>query len=257
MKQTEIDFQSLSRKEYHDKFCKEFSLDVFRRAYAYSKNGHMPQNAIPTAAVIYAEPFKLRPLRVHGVWAEKKLNAVTVWDLQTETESAQRFLLKGKWDYPNRAMCVARLGENYACTKLQTLEFPDELIIGVYQHYHRFAAIVSIDNSCVSAISVPKVTAIANLMGKNAVAYYPEYLHQKEQLDYQRKHAKKGKVLTKLPEFREFLLAQPVQFVAGVNQRSIFGPKAPEVSIAAYLEDCSAQLEQKLTIASVDMFGEF
>lgn len=253
---TEIDFQNLSRKEYHDKFCKDLSLGVLRRAYIYSQNGHLPQCAIPTAAVIYAEPFKLRKLLVKGVMAEKELNAVTVWSLQTETESAQRSLLNGDWDFHNRAMCVARLGENYSCTKLQTLEFPDELIISMYQHYHRYVAIVSIDNSCVSAISVPKVTAIANIVAKNAVAYYPEYLVKKEQQEYYRRHRMKNK-LKHLPDFKDFLLEQPMLFVKGVNENSIFNRTPQNLSIASYLDSCSAQLEQTLSLASVDVFGEF
>lgn len=256
MKKAEIDFQNLSLMQYRDKFCKGLSLDVFRRAYAYSQNGHMPQNAISTSAVIYAEPFKLRPLYFSGVMAEQELNAVSIWKLQTETATAQRFLLNGEWDYHNRAMCVARLGENYSCTKLQTLEFPSELIIGVYQHYHRFVAVVSIDNESVSAISVPKVREIADILAMNAVADYPEYLCNKERLTYYRKHPEKGKVLTKLPEFRAFLLEQPIRPVKGIKDSSIFR-KATPVSIASYLDMCSEQLGQKLSLASVDMFGDF
>ena len=257
MKQTEINFKELSRKEYRDKFCKELSLDVLRRAYVYSQNGHMPQSAISTAAVIYAEPLKQKPLLVQGIMAEKELNAVTVWSLQTETEPAQRSLLNGEWNFHNRAMCVARLGENYACTKLQLLEFPDELIIGVYQHRHRFVAVVSIENEVKSAISVPKVTDIANTMAKNAVAYYPEYLLAKKRQKHCRRLPLQKDKPEQMPDFKDFLLKRPLRFVEGINESYSFNCTRQEVSIAAYLEACSARLEQKLSLASVDVFGEF
>lgn len=256
MKQTEVDFQSLSKKEYYDNFCKGIALNVFRNAYAYSQNGHLPQNAIPTAAVIYAEPFKRRPLSVHGVMAEKELNAVTIWDLQTETVTAQRELLTGNWNFHNRAMCIARLGENYVCTLHTTLEFPSELIIGVYEHRHRFVAVVSIEDERESALSVPKVQELANILAKNAVAHYPEYLQQVASREWHRTHSEKGKVVPKLPKFAEFLLAQPLRFVENINpEHGIFRETKHVVSIGEFINHRSEQLKQKLQLASVEMFG--
>ena len=256
MKQ-DIDFMNLSLHEYRDNFCKDVALDVLKRAYGYSQNGHLPSNAVSTSSVFYAEPKKYRPLLQHGLWAEKKLNAVTIWDLWTETATAQRALLEGVWDFKNRTMCIARLGENYDCKHQTTLDFPNELIIGVYEHRHRFAAVVSIESNHESAFEVRKVQEIADIVAKNAVAYYPKYLHEKEYIAWACKHPHGRQIPPPLPEFSKYLLEQPLRFVKNVNpEYDLSRATKHVVTIEEFIVFRSPAM-QKLTIASVDMFGDF
>ena len=256
MKQTEIDVTGLSLKEYRNKFGKDVSVGVLRRAYAYSKNGHLPQNAIATASVIYAEPFKQRDLAEHGFMAEKALNTVTIWNVLTETATAQRALLEGEWDFHNRHRCIARLGENYECTLRTTLEFTSDSVFGVYEHRHRFVAVVSLEQNPESVLSVAKLKQMAYNLAKNALAHYPEYLAKKQNRERNISRGKKN--VAELPEFRKFLLEQPLRFVDGINdENSIFYNPKGAVTINAYISQQSEQLHQKLSIASVDVFGNF
>ena len=254
MKKKKEEKKALSLKEFRDEFGKDVSLDVVKRAYTYVLNGNQPQTSIGTSAVLYAEPFKQSDFRCLGLMAEKELNAVTIWNLQTETVAAQRTLLQGKWDYHNRAMCIARLGENFICSRRTTLEFPSELIIGVYVHRHRYIAVVSIEADRESAIAVPKLQELADIAAKNALAHYTEYLDRQEKREYYLKH--KHVAAAELPEFKEFLLKQPLRFVEGVNPQSIL-PAKHIVSVEEFIKHRGEHLNLQLNVASVDLFGDF
>lgn len=256
MKKNEFDVTGWSLKEYRDKFGKEVSLDVVRRAYGYSKNGHLPQNALATSAVFYVKPFQQHDFLQLGLMAEKELNAVTIWNLQTETVAAQRALLHGEWDFHNRPMCVARLGENYVCTRRTTLDFPSELIIGVYVHQHRFVAVVSLEQKPESALGIAKVQNVADVLAKNALAHYTVYNEKKLNREWNISCGRKN--VPELPDFKEFLLSQPMRFVEGLNnENSIFYNPNDAVNVGEYLKQRSKELNQQLSIASVDVFGKF
>ena len=254
----EENFTKLSLKEYRSNYAKGLSLEVCKRAADYSKNGHRPQNALATSAAIYADPYKHREFHELGFMAEKQLGAATIWNLQTETPAAQRALLSGDWDYHNRQMCIARLGENYVCTRRTTLEFPSNLIIGVYEHFHRFVGIVSVESLPESALSVPKVQEVANILAMNAVAHYPEYTARR---DNYKRNLKRGLNLECPPElvnFRSFLLEQPLRFVVGINEEyGSFRDQQSLVSIANYLSHRGEQLKQELDLITVDVYGDF
>ena len=252
----EIDFKSLSLKEYRDRFGKDLSLDVLKRAYDYSQNGHSPRPALSTSSILYAEPFKQRELFYAGLMAEFEPNAVTIWRLQTETATAQRALLRGLWDYHNRADCIARLGENYNCTLQKTLEFPNTEVFGFYQHYHRFVAVAGIkfNPECESDFAPSTVRLIINgiavVIATNAVAYYPEYLDQERQWHHE--HDKKTQKSPKLPEFKEFLLKQPLLRVKGIAS---FFRSSRIPTVGEYLAQSGDEIKQKLILASVNVFG--
>ena len=256
MKHDEFDLHGLSLKTYRDSFGKNVSLDVLKRAYDYSKNGHLPQNSIATSAAIYAEPFKKHTLRQLGLMAQRELNSVTIWNIQTETPAAQRLLLQGEWDFHNRPMCIARLGENYDCTCRTTLQFPNRQIIGVYQHQHRFVAIVSLKQLQESASCVAKVQEIANNLAINIIVHYPAYLVKKE--IYELRIKRHLPAPEPLPEFKEFLLQQPLRFVDNINnESSLFYNPARAVTIGDYLKRHSDELHQELKIANIHIFGDF
>lgn len=255
MKKKEEEKKTWSLKEFRDEFGKGVSLDVVKRAYKYALNGNQPQTSVGTSAVIYADPFKKRDFKYLGLMAEKELNAVTIWNLQTETDWAQRTLLQGVWDFHNRSMCVAQLGENFICSRRTTLEFPSELIIGVYQHMHRFVSVVSIETDRESAMWVPKLQALANILALNALAHYPEYLAREADREYYIK--RHGIVSAKLPEYKDFLLTQPMRFIAGVNPYSVYPEIQHVISVEDFLAHRGKQLDLNIKIASVDLFGEF
>lgn len=253
----EIDFENLSLYEYRDKYCKDLSLDVLRRAYGYTKNSNLPQSAVSTAAVIYAEPFKTRELKQHGVTAEKRINTVSVWNLQTETEVGQDELRRGKWDFHNRALCISRLGENYNCCRQTTLEFPYGMVIGLYDHRHRYVAVVGIEPERESALALPKVQEVANILAENALAHYTMYLHEKEYREWACKHPHGREIPPPLPEFKEFMLEQPLRFVEGINQPTLLERTSRVVSLADFINQRSDELQLKLNLATVDLFGDF
>ena len=251
MKQNEIDAIDLSVNEYYDKFCKGLSFEVLKRAYGYSQKGHSPSCAIATAAALYAEPFKQRELMQHGLTVEREKTEISIWKLETETASAQRALLEGEWDFHNRAMCIARLGENYNCTRVVALDFPSVPIIGVYVHRHRFAAIVGVE------AEHDDPDGVAEIVAKNAVAHYPEYLDRQERRKWHLKHDKNPQKYPPLPDFKTFLLEQPLLFVEGVNPRSIFAQTRHIVSVGEFVKRCSQEQKQMLCVTSVNVYGEF
>lgn len=252
----EIDFKDLSLKEFQNKFGKGLPFGVVRQAFIYVKNGNQPQNSISTAMIIYAEPFKSRELRQTGLMTEKEGNRISIWKLQTETAKAQRELLTGKWAYHCRHMCIARLGENYDCTLQKTLEFGDNRVVGVYEHRHRFAAVVSLQPEQTSAPCIPKIQELADILAKNALAHYPEYLLQQEKRRWHLEHDKPQRNIPELPPFKEFILKQPLRFVEGVNPQS-FLPAKHIVSVEEYIKHRGEQLKQNIDIAGIDLFGDF
>lgn len=249
MQKTEIDFQSLSLREYRDTYCKDLSLDVLRRAYGYTQKSHMPQNAVPTATVIYAEPFKTHELKQHGVIAEKRVNTVSIWDLQTETAAGQDELLRGKWDFHNRALCISRLGENFNCSLQSLLKFPVDTAIGLYAHNHRFVAVVDIAPEKEELCTLPAVQEVADIIAKNAMVHYPEYLSRQEaRADDLKNH---NIVEGELPAYIDFLLTQPVYFSGSTD------PARHVISVEDFLKSRGKALGSKLRIASVELFGDF
>ncbi len=247
--------KTLSLKEFRDEFGKSVSLDVVKRAYRYVLNGNQPQSSIATSAVLYADPFKKRDMNCLGVMAEQELGKVTIWNLQTETPSAQRALLQGKWDYHNRSLCISRLGENFICNRRTTLRFPSERIIGVYAHYHRFVAVVSIKSDIESTIATTKLQEMAATVAKNALAHYPEYLHRMEKREYNLKHH--YAISEELPEYKDFLLKQPMRFVEGINPPQLFSVPNHVISVEEYIIHCGQQLNLKLDLVSADLCGDF
>lgn len=205
-KKKEKEPQIWSLKEFRNQFGNDVSIKVVKCAYRYAQNGNQPQSSIATSAVLYADPFKKRDMNCLGVMAEQESGKVTIWNLQTETPSAQRALLQGEWDYHNRSLCISRLGENFICTRRTTLRFPSERIIGVYAHYHRFVAVVSIKSDIESTIATTKLQEMAATVAKNALAHYPEYLHRMEMREYNLKHH--YAISEELPEYKDFLLKQ-------------------------------------------------
>ena len=254
MKEKEIDFTGLSLKEYRDRFAKDLTLEVVRRAYTYSQNGHLPQNAIATAAVLYAEPMKRRELMHHGLLAQKEQNAVTVWKLHTESATAQRELLHGEWDFHNRAECMARLGENYECKLCSTLEFPHNAVIGVCEHRHRFVAVVGIVPESES-ILVTQLQKIADTVAKNALAYYAEYLEYcqrcKRATEFEPQYAQKPK------KFKEFLLDSLLKFINAIDPEYGIIEANTWVTVADFIRHWEEQFKQTLTLTSIDVFGDF
>lgn len=258
MKQKKYDVEGMSLKEYRDNFGKEVSLDVLKRVYGYSQIGHLPPNALSTAVAIYAEPFKQHNFLQLGLMAEKELNAVTIWNLQTETVTAQRALLSGEWDFHNRAMCIARLGENYVCTRRTTLDFPSDLIIGVYEHRHRFAAVVSLEQKPESVLGLSKVQEVADIMAKNALAYYPEYLELKKRYERMQSTQPQYAKYHKPEKLVAFLLQRPLRFVKGINNtNSVFYNPERAVTVDAFLKQRGEELKQQLNLVSVELFGDF
>ena len=242
--------KSMSLKEYRDKYGADFPLCVVKTAYSYSQKGVLPQQAIADAAVIYAEPLKQHELLQCGLMAEKQQNTVTIWNLQTETNDAQQRLLQGEWDFHNRMMCIVRLGENYACVRRDTLEFPSEQVVGVCEHKHRFIAVVALEQNPIptDAVAIQKAEKLANLIAENAVSLYKGYLMS----------VKRCRQLgLNQNSFESYLLKHKVLFVEGINPQNDIPGEKPKVSIEEFLLQQGKKLKQTFRIADIRLFGDF
>ena len=248
----------LSLREFRERFCKSMSFIVLKKAYENYCQGVEPQRAVTAAIAACPEQCKSGNLREHCLVVEKELNAVNVFVLRTETRAAQNEIFRNEWDFHNIELCTARLGEKYDCKVQTTLDFPSNLIIGVYEHRHRYAAVISIEPEQESAIAVPKIKKLAQLLALNALADYTVYLHEKRYREWARKHPKRQQVTPELPDFIDFLCEQPLHFAPEINkENSMFYDPKRAVTIAAYLERFGKELGFKLTLASADVFGDF
>jgi hypothetical protein len=257
MKQIDFDASGMSLKDYRNKFGKDLPLCVVKTAYGYSQNGHAPQQALATAAALYAEPFKQHDLLQLGLFAEKQNNTVTIWNLQTETVAAQQQLLQGEWDYHNRAMCIARLSENYACTRRTTLEFLSDHVVGVYAYKHCRVAVAELEQTpeANKASSMREAEKLADLVAQNAVNYFESY--QLASVRYKQVSGSAPSVDAERlnpGSFKDFLLGSKMRFVEGINPETGFLCTAPKVSVAQFLQQRGEQLGLALRVLNVKLF---
>ncbi|MBQ8464618.1 MAG: hypothetical protein IJ545_01250 [Alphaproteobacteria bacterium] len=259
MEKNDFNEIGLSLKEYRDKYGANFPLCVVKTAYGYSKKGVLPQQALANAAAVYAELFKQRELSQCGLMAEKRQNTVTIWNLQTETSDAQQRLLQGEWDFHNHAMCIARLGENYACTRRTTLEFSSNQVVGICEHKHRFIAVVALEQSSIptDVVSVQESEKLANLVAENAVSLYKGYLMSVERRRQLSGNATQQNEKLNHISFENYLLQHKILFVEGLNPENDFLGKAPKVSVEQFLVQQGDRLKQTFRIADIKIFGDF
>lgn len=255
----QIDFTGLSFKEYRDKYGANLPLCVVKTAYGYSQKGALPQQALATAAAAYAEPFTQHALLQCGLMAEKQQNSVIIWNLQTETNDAQQRLLQGEWDFHNRAICIARLGENYVCTRRTTLEFSSDQVIGVCEHKHRFVAVVAMEQIPISTdmVSMQETEKLVNLVAENALALYKGYLMNVKRYRQLSCHETEQAEKLNPISFESYLLRHKVLFVEGINPENDISGEKPKVSIEQFLLQQGQQLKKTFHIADIKMFGDF
>lgn len=247
----------LSLREFRERFCQKTTFRVLKQAYDNYLQGAKPQQAVSAAAASFGQ-CKTGDLREHSLIAQRVLNGVNIFMLHTETKQAQQELLYGEWNYHDIPLCIARLDENYACENVAALDFPSNLIVGIYEHKHRYITVVSIEPEQESVITVPQIKKSAHLLALNAMAHYTVYLHEKEYRAWACKHPHGRQIPPPLPDFIDFLREQPLRFAPEVNKENgmFYDPKRA-VTIAAYLEQFGKELGFKLTLASADVFGDF
>lgn len=239
-----MDFQ-----EFRKSYGQEMSLSVCQKAYGYVLNGHDPKPSIATASLIYAKDFTNNPIPVIGYRAEQEIGCVRIYKLMTETVSAQSSLQKGTWNYGDRSLCIARLGENYEQELVHCLTFPDNLIVSVYNHNGRHISVVALEG-CKKASQIPAFKHIGHVLALNALGYYNRYLDNLVLIEQYKEKAE-------ISFFNKFLFLQPIELTEKkyFDQKQLF-PQRTE-SIRKYLARKSEELNTCIRIASVDVFGNF
>jgi len=236
-------------KEFRKKYGQNVALCVCQAAYKYGLNGHNPKPSLGTASAIYAKDFADNPTKIVGYRTEVKIGCVEVYELQTETVLAQKVLCEGSWNYFDRSACIARLGENYRQKLVKCVEFPDELVVSAYNHNWRFVSIVTLDG-CVKSSQVANFKKIGHILALNALGYYSRYLD-----DVRRSK----KVNPNSPEvaFSDYLLKQKLELTPEkyFNNNNYFS--RPEEEIGHYLKQKSSEMNTQISIASIEILGDF
>lgn len=241
----------MSLKEFRKNYGQNVSMTVCQTAYKYTLQGHGAKTSLQVAASIYAQKFLGNPLKVTGYRVEKELGCVRIYRIQTETMMAQIVLQKGEWDYNDRNMCIAILGENYQQTLVRTMEFPDDLIVSIYNHFGRYISVVALEG-CNRLAVLKGFSRTGQLLAVNAIGYYGRYLDAQNVID------KQG-INTAVGDFSQYLLSQQIEFKHGeyLNDQGFFPSSRRGEHINHYLERKQKELECEIKVAEIEIFGTF
>lgn len=222
-------------KEFRKEYGQNVSMEVCKTAYRYVLNDNAPKVSVNTAAIIYARKFMERPLKFNSYRVEKELGCVRIYQLQTETEYAQLALRRGNWNYNDRNLCIAALGENYRQKLIRSIEFPDDLVVGVYEHFGRYVSVVALEG-CNKPSQVKEFSDIAHVLAVNALWYYDRYMDATSVFEHQ-------DMISDC--FPKYLMSQYIEIEFGKYYNDI----------EQYIEDKQKQLETNISIAQINVFG--
>ena len=237
----------MSLTEFRKNYGQNVSMTVCKMAYGYVINENAPKSSLSTAAIIYARKFMERPLKFNSYRVERELGCVRIYQLQTETEYAQLALRRGNWDYNDRSLCIAALGENYRQKLIRSMEFPDELVVGVYEHFGRYVSVVALEG-CDKPSKVKEFTDMAHVLAVNALGYYDRYLDATSVM-------KNQNILYDC--FSKYLLSQNLEIEFGkyYNDLGYFPASRKGQRMEHYIEDKQKELETNISIAQINVFG--
>ncbi|MBQ8482015.1 MAG: hypothetical protein IJ532_05725 [Alphaproteobacteria bacterium] len=236
-------------REFRKSYGQNFPLKVCRDAYGYVLNGNLPKPSISTACAIYAKDFVDNRLVAMGYRAKEEIGYVHIYRMMTETVVAQKTLQKGELDFDDRFRCIAALGENYRQELVKSLDFPDDLIVSVYNHFGKFISVVALEG-CKKASQVKDFKHIGHILAINSLGYYDRYLDNLVLInEYKEK--------PEISYFDKYLLMQPIELTEKeyFNQKQLF-PRRTE-SVRKYLNRKSEELDTCVRIASIEVFGNF
>ncbi len=242
----------MNLKEFYKLYKGPFPLGLIGIAYSYVKNGHEPATALQTACIIYAAKFTEKPMNYVGYSVTDAIDVIRVHRLQAETPfGISHFPL---YDEPkNRSLAVATSGENLLDEQHWMTEQKPNATFGVYEHHNRYVAVVELKHD-EKLSNNKRMKELADLMAKNALAWWPEYLKEQERKEF----AEKKKLpMLELPTWHDFLLKQYIRFVPHVNE-TLEHPesfRSPTVTIDDYLKNLEKQTGFEVKVADINLFG--
>lgn len=233
--------------EFRKDYGQNVSMTVCKMAYGYVLNENAPKASLSTAAIIYARKFMERPLKYSSYRVEQELGRVRIYQLQTETEYAQLALRRGNWDYNDRNLCIAALSENYRQKLIRSMEFPDELIVSVYEHFGRYISVVALEG-CQKPSQVKEFSDIAHVLAVNALGYYDRYMDATSVFEHQN-------IISDC--FLKYLMSQNIEVEFGkyYNDLGFFPASRKGMRIERYIEDKQKKMGTTIGIAQINVFG--
>jgi hypothetical protein len=241
----------MNLSEFRRDYGQNVAMTVCRTAYGYVLNGHEPKTSLKVAASLYAQKFLNHRLKCISYRVEKELGCVRIYQLHTETEFAQRALRSGKWNYDDTTLCIASLGENYRQHLVRTIEYSDDLVVSVYEHFGRFVSVVALEG-CKKPSQVEKFNRIGHVLAVNAVGYYDRYLDAMTLINTPNTDTELGRI-------DKYLSSQNIEIKHGkyYNGPGFFPSSRKGERISHYLKRKQAELETDIRIADICVFGNF
>ncbi len=227
-------------KKFYADFGKIFPIGVAKMACDYHAQGYDVASALNKAIASYAAEKRKRPLRYEGYTLNNSRVGLSVYKLQAETESGLRWLSPYTWD-DYRDLTITKNGENCLCLSVAEFKNQPESVLGGYAHNNRYAAVVRLNYGNVILLwaAYEQLREYANLLAKNALAWYPAYLIAKRQ-----------------ETFSAFLLEKPIRFAEFINETMERTPTLiGKVTIGKYLENLHQTTNLNLQISDVRVFG--
>jgi hypothetical protein len=248
-------------KEFNEMFGRTFPLAVVKTAYGYVLQGHDPGPSLSTAAILYAAKLEKQPLNYIGYACISSVSEVTVYTLKTATQSGLRrispFSMK-----ESKGLTIATLGENCSCDVAAVFGNQPNSVLGCYTHRNRYAAVIRLNygtDAKLPADILKRLQNLADVLAKNVLAWWPEYLKKKEALRnfYIEKYKREPRFF-KSDKF-DFFNEQVLRFVPNVNDGyesgSSFYNADKSVTISDYLANFSKQSGLRLSIEGIDIYG--
>lgn len=241
----------MNLSEFRKNYGKNVSMKVCKTAYGYVLNQNAPNASVCTASIIYAQKFLNNPLKYSSFRVEKELGCIRIYKVQTETEFAQSALKRGKWNYNDRNLCIAALGENYKQKLVRTIELPDDLVVSVYEHFGRFVSVVALEG-CQKPSQVKTFNDVAHVLAVNALGYYDRYLDAMSIVN-------KNSLNTEIGDFDKYLTSQFIEIKHNkyYNNYGFFPASRKGERISQYLKRKKEELGTDIRIAQISVFGDF
>ena len=240
----------MNLSEFRKNYGKNVSMKVCKTAYGYVLNQNAPNTSVCIASIIYAQKFLNNPLKYSSFRVEKELGCIRIYKVQTETEFAQSALKRGNWNYNNRNLCIAALGENYKQKFVRTIELPDDLVVSVYEHFGRFVSVVALEG-CQKQSQIMAFNDVAHVLAVNALCYYGRYFDEVSIVN-------KNSLNTEIGDFDKYLTSQSIEIKHNkyYNDNGFFPSSRKGERIAQYLKRKNEELGADIHIAQISIFGD-
>ena len=246
----------MTLKTFYQDFGHGFPLPVVKKAYIYFQQGHPVESIFKTASILYAAKLENQPLNYSGYACERRISKIIVYHLQTNSVTGLRQITPYSFE-KNKGLAITLLGENASCDEIASFENKQGSVLGSYNHRNRYVAVVRLNhgNPQLTADMQESLKDLADVLAKNALAWWPDYQVALEKVEYCKAHKKP---FDAVPEWNEFLLNQELRFAKKVNEGFETGSclfTKTWVTIGDYLKSLKEQTGLTCSIESINLYG--